>query len=38
MTDNIEQFFNAYLTRNVSSVYTEVDPKEMIAYEVNEDV
>lgn len=35
MTDNIEQFFNAYLTRDVSSVYTEDVPKEMIASEVN---
>ncbi|WP_333889230.1 hypothetical protein [Sphingobacterium siyangense] len=37
MTDNIEQFFNAYLTRDVSSVYTEDVPKEMMASEVNED-
>jgi hypothetical protein len=37
MTDNIEQFFNAYLTRDVCSVYTEDIPKEMMASEVNED-
>ncbi|PUV24098.1 SMI1/KNR4 family protein [Sphingobacterium athyrii] len=37
MADKIEQFFNAYLTRDVSSVYTEDVPKEMMASEVNED-
>ena len=37
MTDNIEQFFNAYLTTDISSVYTEDVPREMMASEVNED-
>lgn len=37
MTDKIDQFFNAYLTKEVGSVYIEDIPKDMIASEVNED-
>lgn len=37
MTDNIEQFFDAYLTKEIRSVYTEDVPKDMMAPEVNED-
>lgn len=37
MTDKIEQFFNAYLTKGAGSVYTEDVPKKMMASEVDED-
>ncbi|WP_433903519.1 SMI1/KNR4 family protein [Sphingobacterium puteale] len=37
MTDQIEKFFNAYLTKGARSVYTEDIPKEMMASEVDED-
>ena len=37
MTDNIQQFFDAYLTEGIRSVYAEDVPKDMMASEVNED-
>lgn len=37
MTDRIEQFFKAYWTTGMKSVYTDIVPKEMMQSEVDKE-